>query len=100
MFARKAYWCIARTIEAAGFVVRPYHAFVPSFGEWGYVLAKKEGFEIPTQVKVEGLRWLDDETMRSLFVLGRDMEEVPVEINRLNNQLLVHYYEQEWRRWN
>jgi len=100
MFARKSYWCIARTIEASGFVVRPYHAFVPSFGEWGYVLAKKEGFEIPGEVKVDGLRWLDGETMRSLFVLGRDMEELPVEINRLNNQLLVHYYEQEWRRWN
>lgn len=100
LFARKAYWCIARTIEAAGFTIRPYHAFVPSFGEWGYVLAKKEGFEIPAEPRVEGLRWLDGETMRSLFVLGRDMEEVPVEINRLNNQLLVHYYEQEWRRWN
>lgn len=100
MFARQSFWCIARTIEAAGFVVRPYHAFLPSFGEWGYVLAKREEFEIPKRAPVENLRWLDDETMQAMFVFGRDMQEVPVEINRLNNQLLVHYYEREWRRWN
>lgn len=99
MFARHSFWCIARTIEASGFFVRPYHAFVPSFGEWGYVLAKREEFDIPGRAP-EGLRWLDDEGMRAMFVLGRDMQEVPVEVNRLNNQLLVHYYEREWRRWN
>jgi spermidine synthase len=100
MFARRSFWCIVRTIEAAGFSARPYHAFVPSFGEWGYVLAKQEAFDVPTRVPVDGLRWLDDDTMQAMFVLGRDVSEVPVEINRLNNQLLVHYYEHEWRRWN
>jgi spermidine synthase len=28
------------------------------------------------------------------------MGPLPVEVNRLNNQVLVHYYEEEWRRWN
>lgn len=100
LFSTASYWCIVRTIEASGLFVRPYHAFVPSFGEWGYVLAKRTEFDIPAKVPVPNLRWLDDETISSLFVLGRDMAEVPVEINRLNNQLLVHYYEREWRRWN
>jgi len=35
----------------------------------------------------------------SLFVLGADMQPLPVEINRLDNQVLVHYYESDWRRW-
>lgn len=26
------------TLEAAGFGTTPYHAYVPSFGEWGFVL--------------------------------------------------------------
>ena len=38
LFARQSYWCIVRTIEAAGFNVRPYHAAVPSFGVWGFAL--------------------------------------------------------------
>ena len=100
LFARTSFWCIARTMEAAGFAVRPYHAFVPSFGEWGYVLAKAAPFELPAHVPPAGLRWLDDATLTSLFVMSRDMAEVPAEVNRLNNQSLVQYYEREWRRWN
>jgi spermidine synthase len=29
-----------------------------------------------------------------------DLGPLPVEVNRLNNQILVHYYETEWRKWN
>ena len=36
----------------------------------------------------------------TLFALGPDMAKVPTEVNRLDNQVLVHYYEGEWRRWN
>jgi spermidine synthase len=32
-------------------------------------------------------------------VLSADLGPVPVEINRLDNQLLVRYYEAEWRRY-
>jgi spermidine synthase len=34
-----------------------------------------------------------------MFVLPRDMSAVPVEINRLDNQILVRYYEHEWKHW-
>jgi len=100
LMARQSFWCINRTITAAGFVVRPYHALVPSFGEWGYALAALHPFEAPTNVPVPGLRYLDGPTLASMFVLGPDMAPVDAEVNRLNNQALVHYYEQEWRRWN
>jgi hypothetical protein len=102
MFARTSFWCIARTMEAAGFVVRPYHLAVPSFGEWGFNLAKLEGFAAPDAAPaLEGLRYLNDDAVRSLFLLPRDLrEDLDVEVNRLNNQILVHYYEREWRRWN
>jgi len=99
LMARQSFWCINRTLEAAGFHVRPYHALVPSFGEWGYALATLRPVEPPTGV-LAGLRYLDAGTLRSLFVFGPDMAPVATEINRLNNQALVHYYEEEWRRWN
>src|SRR5205807_9171625 len=35
LFARTSFWCIVKTVEAAGFAVRPYHVAVPSFGVWG-----------------------------------------------------------------
>jgi spermidine synthase len=101
--APKSFWCVVRTLEAAGFHVRPYHAAVPSFnGVWGFVLAKTEPFEPPKALPqhLSGkLRFLNDAALANLFELPLDMQPRPVEINRLNNQALVRYYEEEWARW-
>lgn len=99
LFARRSYWCIARTMQQAGLAVQPYHANVPSFGEWGYVLARLEPFDVP-RVQPPHVRYLDPDVMASLFVFSADMAPLPVEVNRLDNQLLVHYYEDEWKHWN
>jgi spermidine synthase len=45
------------------------------------------------------LRFLDDDAMAGLFRMPADMKPVPVDINRLDDQTLVRYYEGEWRRW-
>src|SRR5882724_4023110 len=60
LFARNSYWCILKTIEAAGFKVRPYYTAVPSFGVWGFVLARASPFDAPTHAP-PGLRFLDDQ---------------------------------------
>ena len=39
LFARQSYWCIVNTLKQAGLKTWPYHVYVPSFGEWGFVLA-------------------------------------------------------------
>jgi len=98
LFARASYWCIVRTIEAAGFHVRPYQTSVPSFGIWGFALASVNDFQIPKHV-FSGLRFLDDNSVASMFVIPADMSPVEVEINRLDNQALVRYYESEWRHY-
>jgi spermidine synthase len=98
LLARKSYWCIVRTMEAAGLHVAPYHAAVPSFGVWGFTLAKQRPFDTPSHVTVP-VRFLDDATLASMFVMPPDMAPVEVEINRLDNQMLVRYYENEWRPW-
>ena len=99
LFARRSYWCIDTTMRAAGFITEPYHVWVPSFGEWGYVLASVGPMAVQHPLP-EGLRFLSEATMPTLFFFPKDMDEVPAEVNRLNNQVLVHYYEEEWRRWN
>jgi spermidine synthase len=98
LMARESFWCIAATLEAAGLKVRPYHLAVPSFGVWGFALASKQDFEVPTRV-LPGLRHLSDEATAAMFVFPRDMDRVPVQVNRLDNQVLVHLYAREWRRW-
>lgn len=99
LFARQAYWCIVTTIEQAGLVTAPYHVYVPSFGEWGFVLAGRAAPRVPT-VLPSGLRFLSAEGLAELFDFPRDMARVEVEPNRLHTQALVRYYEREWAALN
>ncbi|MBI4601261.1 MAG: polyamine aminopropyltransferase [Planctomycetes bacterium] len=98
LFARRSYWCVVRTLEAAGFRVRPYQCAVPSFGVWGFALAALEPIDRPLRAP-PGLRSLDDASLAALFVLPPDLAPLEAEVNRLDNQVLVRYYEAEWRRW-
>jgi spermidine synthase len=94
---RRSFWCVIRTMEAAGLRVKAYHAAVPSFGVWGFGLAKAEPFRLPEGTFPSGLKYLDAATMRTLFDLPPDIGSVEVKVNRLDNQQLVRYYEQERR---
>ena len=99
LHARKSFWCIAKTIESVGFAVLPYRALVPSFhGDWGFVLASRRAIEPPDHL-LAGLRSLDVPSCRAMFVLPPDVQPVDVLVNRLDTQVLVHYYEEEWRQW-
>ena len=95
MFARQSFWCIVETIERVGLTAAPYHAYVPSFGEWGFVLAGRHAAPLPAALP-EGLRFLSVGMLANLFEFPVDMRRVPVEPNHLNTQALVRYYEQEW----
>jgi spermidine synthase len=95
---RQSYWCIVRTLEASGFHVRPYQMGLPSFGIWGFALAKKGRFAVPGGKLPAGLRFLDGEALRALFVIPPDLGPMKVGINRLDNQRLVRYYEAERKR--
>ncbi len=96
LFARQSFWCIDETIRQAGLRTYPYHVYVPSFGEWGYVMGSTREYELPVALP-PGLRYLTAQTLPGLFVFPEDMRKVEVEPNRLNDQVLVRYYEREWR---
>ncbi|MEO8153341.1 MAG: polyamine aminopropyltransferase [Rhizobacter sp.] len=97
LIARKSFWTVATTIEATGLQTTPYHAHVPSFGEWGFILASHRPFRTPTQLPA-GLRFLTLAGLPSLMEFPPDMARVPTEVNRLSNQVLVQTFEEEWGR--
>ena len=96
LFARQSYWCIVETVKQAGLRTYPYHLYVPSFGEWGFVIGSLVPFELPQQLP-QGLRYLAVRDLQTLFTFPNDMQPVPVEPNHLNDQILVRYYEREWK---
>jgi spermidine synthase len=50
-FSQKAFLCILKTIQHAGFTVLPYHNHIPTMGEWGWVLGVDEQAADPDQLK-------------------------------------------------
>ena len=88
-----------RRLTSAGFVTGPYHAVGPSFGEWGYVRAGNGRPPPPLGSLPAGLRYLTPEGWRGMTAFPPDMASVDVEVNRLNNQALVRYYEEAWNRF-
>ena len=97
LVARQSFWTVVQTIESVGLRAAPYHANVPSFGEWGFVIASRRPYRQPTALP-EGLRFLNLQSLPLLFDFPQDMARVPAEVNRLSNQVLVHAYETEWGR--
>lgn len=119
LLARRSFWCVNRTLERSGFETVPYHAWVPSFGEWGFVVAKRStdssnhhrdrksalfGFEDaeaawwPRSTELSDLKWLTDERLARLRDFPEDMQHVPVDANNLSRHPLVGYYLEELGR--
>src|SRR5262249_48783121 len=96
MFARRSFWCIEETIKQAGFLTFPYHAYVPSFGEWGFVLASPRPV-LPPAAPPDGLRVLAAAHLPSPFAFPPPLARAAMPANRLNDQILVRTLEAEWR---
>lgn len=97
-YAPRAFWSVEASLKEAGWQVRPYHAYVPSFGEWGFMLAAR-GQMPPLAKKIPvPTRYLTEETLPLLFDFPKDMPRLEVEANHLNSQPLVRYFEEDWAR--
>ena len=107
LYARRSYWTVATTLEAAGWQTFPYHATVPSFGVWGYIAAARRPFPLAGATAAletfaarpgSALHFLTPAVLPGLFDFPADMARVPADVNRLHDQALVRTYEEEWGR--
>ena len=96
-FAPHAFWTIVSTLREAGANTWPYHCYVPSFGDWGFVIAsKRRDFTVPTHYSIP-TRWLDGETSADMFHFPADMQPLPMPPNYLNDQPLVRLFDEDWK---
>lgn len=101
-YATDAYWSIVATIEASDVTpggphlqALPYHASVPSFGDWGFVMAALRPMA-PADIRLDvPTEFLSPELVPTLFVFPRDIGRRDSPVNRLDDQVLVRLY----RRW-
>ncbi|WP_077621212.1 polyamine aminopropyltransferase [Sediminibacillus massiliensis] len=108
VFAREVYWTISETIASTGLSTEQLHVDVPSFGNWGFILASRTpinlkgvDIEVPT-------RFLTTEILPSLSKFGKDEnkqildsdgELITLEPNTLINPILIQKYEKSWQNY-
>ncbi len=98
--ARVPFWSIHHTLKEVFPHVIPYQSYIPSFGMWGFNLASELALH-PEQLRpLPNGRFLTSSVLPSLFIFDNDTSDIPAEVNRLDNQILIQYYEQSWDRWN
>lgn len=103
-FAREAFWCIKHTLESVFTNIEPYTTYVPSFGQWGYVLASKQAIDkskILDKIIARNLtlKHISKASFASFFSFEPDISEIPTKTNLLDNQSLVEYYETATQKW-
>lgn len=100
-FAKKAFWCIHNTIQAAGFdKVLPYHVYVPSFGDWGFVIASRRDMN-PEAIEISvATRYLDEPIIRRIFTFEKDLLDTSSEVSTMDRPEVMTYYFKGWRYWN
>jgi spermidine synthase len=98
-FARETFWCIVHTAADVDLQVWPYHVYVPSFGDWGFFLAAEHRL-VPEGLSFDvDTRYLNADLWATTFVFDSDITEVETEVNTLDSQVILDYYEQGWKRW-
>lgn len=106
LFARDAFWSVVRTMAETRnpvslsdpLFVTPYHAYVPSFGDWGFVLASTVPLTEPSDLP-PNLRFYTPELWPSLTTFATDIGPTDADANSILSHPLVRYYENGWAEW-
>jgi spermidine synthase len=86
-----AFWRTVSTLGSAGFAVTPYHVHVPTFGDWGFALARR-GSTPPTPTVPEdapALRFLTQDVLDAATVFAPDNAQRVLEPSTLDNPRIV-----------
>jgi spermidine synthase len=97
LVAPNTYWCVGKTLTTVGFETMPYHLYVPSFGEWGFFMFAKALPKVPhLAVLPKALRYFNWHEFNTMRHFSTDMLHMADGVQRLDNQVLVEYFEKEW----
>lgn len=93
-----AYWRTVSTVASAGLSVTPYHVHVPSFGDWGFVLAGHgaQPPELRLGRQSAELRFLDDDVLAAAATFPRDRSPRILPPSTLDRPRVVEDLRQGW----
>lgn len=97
----RAFWSIFESLKATGFEgVYPYHTYVPSFGDWGFIIASDTAIKPENFQSNLPLKYLDTENVRKMFYFEKDIDHPgDIKVNRLDHPVLLDYFLEDWEKW-
>ncbi|WP_125779395.1 polyamine aminopropyltransferase [Pseudoalteromonas rubra] len=99
-FAKQAFWSIHNTAASVGFhSVTPYHVDVPSFGNWGFVMACKTACELQHHA-LPDTRFYHPDIEPLLMTFPADMHNSRSKVSSLDQPHVLYYYLDGWKYWN
>jgi spermidine synthase len=91
-FTRQVFWCIEETLAAVFEHTESYQVSLPSFGIWGFNMAKA-GIDFPENYVFDvRTRAISSETMRSALVFEKDISRIPTLVNTIMEPKLYQLY--------
>jgi len=99
LFTQKAFWCVYETMKSTKLHTKAYHTYVPSFGEWGFVMASKLPIHFENFKPKKELKYLDKEVLKRMEIFPKDIAKIKVEPNKLSTHKLIEYYDAGWVLW-
>ena len=104
--AKNAFISIAKTVKEAHFKnVEQYHQNVPSFGEWGWTIATKQGQPVSERLKNTNeiqvkTNWASIPLLQSSFIFNKGFyaHKDKIKINYLGSNQLYQYHQKAWER--
>ena len=96
-FARDAFWTIHKTIEASGLQALPYHAYVPAFGEWGFVLFGSSPIHWDRVKAPANARFLSASELQAMRSFPPDMQAKHAQVSTLDHPVVIELYRQGWK---
>ena len=99
-FAPRSFDCVNATIKAAGFDTTPYHVNVPSFGDWGFILAMAGEKPRLTLDPPQPLRFLDEANLTAAAIFPVDRRPTGTESpSTLDDPRIVRLTTEEWQQY-
>jgi len=104
--AQNAFISVGKTVQEANFKsVEQYHQNIPSFGEWGWTIATKQGASVSERLAhmseiAVPTSWLTAPLLKGAFSFNKGFyaDKERVKINYLGSNQLYQYHQQAWER--
>jgi spermidine synthase len=99
LYTHKAFWSIEQTLRDTNLHTLPYHTYIPSFGEWGFVLASRFKIELNSSNLPKSLKYINSDILQKSTIFPMDIAKVKVDGNSLSRHALIEYYNEGGERW-